>query len=175
MLFLCAIFPSIGTSPDIEEVIQSLPDTVKGFFGLGAVDLTSGSGFVDTELFSIVLPLITIALGIGSGARILAGEEESGRLELLLAYPLRRRSAALAKGAAVGVELLVLAVVLLVALAAAGLVFGLDLPFRPLIGGVVGVGCSACCTAGSRSPLAPQFRTAGSRSASPPRSPGSVT
>ena len=67
VLFLCAIFPSIGSSPDIEDVIQNLPEAVRGFFGLGAVDLTSGSGFVDTELFSIVLPLIAIALGIGSG------------------------------------------------------------------------------------------------------------
>jgi beta-exotoxin I transport system permease protein len=140
VVFLCAIFPSIGSSPDIEEVVQNLPEAVKSFFGLGAVNLTSGSGFVDTELFSIVLPLLAIALGIGSGARILAGEEESGRLELLLAYPLRRRSATLAKGAAVGVELLVLALVMLVALAAAGLVFGLDLPFGRLVGGVVGVG-----------------------------------
>ena len=140
VLFLCAIYPSIGGSADIEEVIQNLPDAVKGFFGLGAVDLTSGSGFVDTELFSIVLPLLAIALGIGSGARILAGEEESGRLELLLAYPLRRRSATLAKGAAVGVELLLLSLVMLVALGVAGLVFGLDLPFGHLVGGVVGVG-----------------------------------
>jgi beta-exotoxin I transport system permease protein len=140
VLFLCAIFPSIGSSPDIEEVIQNLPEAVRGFFGLAAVDLTSGSGFVDTELFSIVLPLIAIALGIGSGARILAGEEESGRLELLLAYPLRRRRATLAKGAAVGVELVLLALVMLVALAASGVVFGLDLPFGRLVGGVAGVG-----------------------------------
>jgi hypothetical protein len=66
LLFLSAIYPSIGGSADIEEVIQNLPDAVKGFFGLGAVDLTSDSGF-RTELFSIVLPLLAIALGIGSG------------------------------------------------------------------------------------------------------------
>ena len=62
VLFLCAIYPSIGGSADIEEVIQNLPDAVKGFFGLGAVDLTSGSGFVDTELFSIVLRCFPVLL-----------------------------------------------------------------------------------------------------------------
>jgi hypothetical protein len=78
VLFLCAIYPSIGASPDIEDVIRNLPDAVKGFFGLGTVDLTSGSGFVDTELFSIVLPLIAIALGVGSRARIAARRSPAG-------------------------------------------------------------------------------------------------
>ena len=51
-----------------------------------------------------MLPLFALVLAIGSGARVLAGEEEAGRLELLFAYPLRRRDGVLAKGATVGVE-----------------------------------------------------------------------
>jgi ABC-2 type transport system permease protein len=87
-----------------------------------------------------MLPLLAIVLGIGSGARTLAGEEDAGRLELVFAYPVRRRSAVLAKGAAVGVELTIFCVAAYVALALASVVFGLDLPFGRLAAGVIGVG-----------------------------------
>ena len=103
LLLLAAVFPSIEGSADLNDLIEKYPEALKSFFGLsGGVDLTTGAGFLDTELFSFMLPLFGLVLAIGSGARTLAGEEESGRLELLFAYPLRRRDAVLAKGAAVG-------------------------------------------------------------------------
>ena len=46
-----------------------------------------GAGFIDAELFSFMLPLFALVLAIGSGARTLAGEEDAGRLELVLALP----------------------------------------------------------------------------------------
>src|SRR5262249_7603513 len=49
-------------------------------------------------------PLLVLVLAIGSGARTFAGEEDAGRLELVLAYPVRRRASVLAKGAAVAAE-----------------------------------------------------------------------
>jgi ABC-2 type transport system permease protein len=90
-----------------------------------------------------MLPLLAIVLAIGSGARTLAGEEDAGRLELVLAYPVRRRDAVLAKGAAVGLEVLVFCAAAYVALALASPTFGLDLPLGRLAGGVLGVGLLA--------------------------------
>ena len=54
-----------------------------------------------------MLPLFLLVLAIGSGSRQLAGEEDAGRLELVLAYPVRRRDAVLAKGVVVATETLV--------------------------------------------------------------------
>jgi ABC-2 type transport system permease protein len=71
-----------------------------------------------------MLPLFVLMLAIGSGARTFAGEEDAGRLELLLSYPVRWRDAVLAKGLAVASEVLLVAV-------AAGL--GL-LVFDPIVG-----------------------------------------
>ena len=51
-----------------------------------------------------MLPLLVLVLAIGSGARAVRGEEDAGRLELVLAYPVRRRAAVLAKGVAVAAE-----------------------------------------------------------------------
>ncbi len=55
-------------------------------------------GYLDAELFSFMLPLFVLVLAIGSGARAFAGEEDAGRLELVLSYPVRRSRAVLAKG-----------------------------------------------------------------------------
>jgi ABC-2 type transport system permease protein len=98
---------------------------LKSLFGLGeGGDITSGPGFLDAELFGLMLPLLVLVLGIGSGARTLAGEEDAGRLELVLAYPLRRRDAVLAKGAALACEVLLVCVL-------AGAVLAV---FDPLVG-----------------------------------------
>lgn len=90
-----------------------------------------------------MLPLLAIVLAIGSAARALAGEEDAGRLELVLAYPVRRRDAVLAKGAAVAGEVACFCVAAFAALAVLDPVFGLDLHDGHLAAGVGAVGVLA--------------------------------
>jgi ABC-2 type transport system permease protein len=140
-LLLAAVFPSLQGSGDLNDLIEKYPEALKSFFGLSAgVDLTTGAGFLDTELFSFMLPLFGLILAIGSGARTLAGEEESGRLELLIAYPLRRRNAVLAKGAGVGAEVVVFATALFAALMLLDPLFDLGLSTSRVAGAAVGIG-----------------------------------
>ena len=109
---VAAIFPSIESSPEFNDLIENYPDVIKSLFGIAeGGDITSGAGYLDVELFSFMLPLLVLVLAIGSGARTLAGEEDAGRLELVLSYPVRRRDAVLAKGAAVAGEIFVVCVV----------------------------------------------------------------
>jgi ABC-2 type transport system permease protein len=122
---IAAIFPSIESSPGFDELIESYPEALKALFGLeGGASITSGPGYLDVELFSLMLPLLVLVLAIGSGARTFAGEEDAGRLELVLSYPVRRRTAVFAKAAAVALEVIVV-------VAAAGLVL---LVMDPLVG-----------------------------------------
>ncbi len=125
---VASIFPSIESSLDFDELIENYPDVLKSFFGLGeGSDITSGAGYLDVELFSLMLPLLVLVLAIGSGARTFAGEEDAGRLELVLAYPVRRRNAVLSKGAAVAAEVVVVSLVAGIAIALLDPVLGLDL------------------------------------------------
>ncbi len=125
-------------------MLDDYPEALKALLGLsGAVDITKGAGFIDTELFSFMLPLLAIVLAIGSGARTLAGEEDAGRLELVLAYPVSRRRTVAAKAAAVGVEVTIFCAVAFAALALAGPAFDLELPLGNLVGGLLGVGLVA--------------------------------
>jgi ABC-2 type transport system permease protein len=141
---IAAIFPSIEGSPSISDLLASYPEAVKSLFGLaGGVDIGSGAGFVDAELFSLMLPLLAIALAIGSGARTLAGEEDAGRLELVLAYPVARSAAVLHKGLGVGLEMLGFCLVAFASLALASPIFDLGLSYERLAGAVVGIGLLA--------------------------------
>ncbi len=105
---IAAIFPSIEGSANLDELVQNYPEALKSLFGFSG-NLTSGPGFIDTELFNLMLPLLAIVLAISSGTRTLAGEEEAGRLELPFAYPVRRRDGVVAKGLAVGLEVAIFA------------------------------------------------------------------
>jgi ABC-2 type transport system permease protein len=140
MALVAAIFPSIKGSADFDRLVENYPDALKALFGISSGgDLTSGAGFVDTELFSFMLPLLVLVLSIGSGSRTLAGEEDAGRLELVLAYPVRRSAAVIAKAGAVAVEVALVSVAGLLGLFVLDPVFGLDLPHANLVAGFAGL------------------------------------
>jgi ABC-2 type transport system permease protein len=132
---IASIFPSIESSPQLNELIQSYPDVLKSLFGItGSGSITSGAGFLDAELFSFMLPLLVLVLAISSGARTLAGEEDAGRLELVLSYPIRRRSAVVAKGLAILAEVLLVCVAAIAAILVFDVLVGLDLSLTHLAG-----------------------------------------
>lgn len=80
-----------------------IPEAMKALLG-EAGSISTPEGFVTAEFFSwISLVLITIAIIAGTG--VIAGEEGSGTLELLLAQPIRRWRLLAEKSAGVAVAL----------------------------------------------------------------------
>jgi ABC-2 type transport system permease protein len=137
---LGSIFPSIHTSPGLDKLVQNYPQALKDLFGVsGPASLATGRGYFDVEYFNLILPLFLLVLAIGSGARQLAGEEDAGRLELVLAYPLRRRDAALAKAVVVAADTGVVAAVAFAALVVLNPISDLKLSLGRLALGVLGV------------------------------------
>jgi ABC-2 type transport system permease protein len=115
---MVAVFPSVRGNDNLNALIQDYPEALKAFIAFGGtVDYTSGAGYLGSELFSFMVPLLLLVAAIGAGARAIAGEEEQGTLDLLLANPISRSRLVLEKLGALVVELAVLAIVLLVALA----------------------------------------------------------
>jgi ABC-2 type transport system permease protein len=124
---IAAIFTSIEGSPELNDLIENYPEVLKSLFGIsGGADITSGPGYLDVELFGFMLPLFVLVLAIGSGARTLAGEEDAGRLELVFAYPVRRRSAVVAKGLALAAEIVLFSAVSCATVVVCDPIFGLD-------------------------------------------------
>lgn len=173
---VASIFPSIKGSADFKKLVEQYPDALKSLFGLGAGgDITSGAGYMDAELFSLILPLLVLVLAIGSGARTFAGEEDRGLLELGLSYPVRRRDAVLAKGAALAGEVVAVCASALAALVVLNWAVGLDLSFWRLAAALGAVGALGLIHGWLALGIGPRSRAACSRSAFPPRSRRPVT
>jgi ABC-2 type transport system permease protein len=135
---LASIFPSVRGSVDLDKLIANYPEALKELLGVSAA-ITTGPGYLDVEFFNLILPLLLLVLAIGSGARQIAGEEDAGRLELLLAYPLRRRDTVLVKGAVVAAETAVVAAAVFVALLIIDPIANLGLSTGKLAVAVLGV------------------------------------
>lgn len=124
---MIAVYPTVRDNPDLNEMVRDYPEALKAFIAFGGdIDYVSGAGYLGSELFAFMVPLLLLIAAIGAGARAIAGEEERGTLDLLLANPLSRRRLVLDKLAAVAVEVALLSVVLVAALAVGVALVGMN-------------------------------------------------
>ena len=124
---ILAVYPSLKNQPGMAEIAKSYPKALLALFGMDAesFDLAQASTFLNTYLFSAIVPLIYVIFGASRGAAAVAGPEESGVLDLVLAYPVRRRSYVLQQALAVLVELVVIGFVLWLTVEEGGRLVGL--------------------------------------------------
>ena len=110
------VYPGIRDSAaSVSALVENYPDAMKQIFKMD--DYTSGTGFLNIELFSMLVPLIFISVGASWGASATAEEEERGTADLLLTLPVTRTRILLTKMVAAVAALLALAVALVIVLA----------------------------------------------------------
>lgn len=97
--FTVAFWPTYADSPELAGLTDDLPEALRAFVGQG--DLGTASGFLSSQLFAFLLPLLVGIMAVGRAVGTLAGEEERGELELLATQPVSRRRIVMEKGAAV--------------------------------------------------------------------------
>lgn len=91
MWMYVAMFPSIAEQADaFSKVFENFPVEVFEVFGIEDLDMSTLERFLSVEHFSLVLPIMAIFLLISTGGRALAGEIESGTVELLIGRPVSR-------------------------------------------------------------------------------------
>jgi ABC-2 type transport system permease protein len=120
-----ALWPSLRDMPDMKEIYAKFPEELGKLFDFDA--MTTGPGFLNAELFTLMLPILFLVYGIGHGARLLAGEEEAGTLDLLLVQPITGARIVLHKALALFTCVAVLGLALFVATTGMSLVFGLGI------------------------------------------------
>ncbi|HET7430177.1 MAG TPA: ABC transporter permease subunit [Nocardioides sp.] len=135
VLVEAAVWPTFSDMPDMEQFLNNYPEAFRKLFDL--TSMTTGTGFMNAELFTLMLPLLFIVFAVGRGARMIAGEEESGVLEVVLATPVSTRSVLLQKAAALVVGVTVLGAVLAVVLLLCSAVFGLGIGVGSALSGCV--------------------------------------
>ena len=104
-------YPAIREAPELSEVFAEAEVLAEVFAG-GFTDLTSPEGYLNSQLFSLMVPLLLAIFAIASGSGAIAGEEERGTLDVLLSYPTTRSKVLLQKAAAMLAATLALGLVL---------------------------------------------------------------
>lgn len=160
-----AVYPAVKDQTEYDDILQDMPDALLAAFGIEkGLSLTSPAGYLISQVFGFLLPLLFVVFAVALGSRSLATEEETGTLDLLLAHPVSRRRVALEKFAALGIALLVLGFVSWAVLVATAIPVGLhagsvDLAIATLASVLLGIqaGSLALATAaaiGRRTPAA---------------------
>lgn len=85
-----SFFPAFkNQAANLDQTIGQLPTAVKSLIG-DTGNYFSPENYLNSRVFYLVVPIILAILMIGLGCSLLAREEESGTLELLLSRPVSR-------------------------------------------------------------------------------------
>jgi ABC-2 type transport system permease protein len=113
-----AFWPTVNT-PEMQQALRNYPEGLLEAFNYD--DLTSAAGYLGSSVYGLLVPLLVAVFAIAFGTRAVAGDEEAGTLDLLLAHPVGRTRLALERfGALAAALVLVGALLWLAMLAIAG-------------------------------------------------------
>ena len=90
-LYLAQFYDTIASQKEAYlEMVESFPKELMAFFSTNeAAEMFTPSGFLNIEFFSY-MPIIIGIFAILAGSGMLAGDEESGTMDLILAHPVSR-------------------------------------------------------------------------------------
>jgi len=100
-----AFYPSLADDQALSDYAKDLPESLRALFVGGELDIASPAGFLNSQVFALTAPMLLLIFAIGAGSGAVAGEEERGTLDLLLAHPLRRRDYVVGRFAALAARL----------------------------------------------------------------------
>lgn len=98
-IFINMIFyPSFkDQAAELQKSFEHLSDTTLQFIG-GSTDFFSPVGFLNSQIYFLLLPLILLVLAISLGSSLLAREEQDHTIDSMLARPISRSRLLIAKG-----------------------------------------------------------------------------
>jgi ABC-2 type transport system permease protein len=110
-----AFWPTVNT-PQMQQALGNYPEGV--LEALNYDDLTSPAGYLASSVYGLLVPLLVAVFAIAFGTRAVAGDEEAGTLDLLLAHPVSRTRLALQRFAALTTALALVGALLWLAMVA---------------------------------------------------------
>lgn len=127
-----AFWPSMGTSGDaLDAYMASLPEGLMEAMGWDS--LSSVEGYLNATVFSLLIPILLVIAAVSLGSRAIAGDEEAGALELLLAHPVGRVGVVLQRFAAMAVFTALLGLAVFLTLLLLGPIIDADIPANRLL------------------------------------------
>lgn len=98
-----AFWPTMQ-APEMKKAMEAYPQGLLEAFNYS--DVTSAAGYLGSAVYGLVVPLLVAVFAIATGTRAVAGDEEAGTLDLVLAHPVGRARLGLQRFAALVVAIL---------------------------------------------------------------------
>lgn len=93
-----ALYPSFSKSiGSMAEYLKSFPKSFMEAFGFEIESMSTFEGYLGSEQFTFIWPIMLIALMVSCGSAFLAGEIEKGTIGVLLSQPVSRAKIFLGK------------------------------------------------------------------------------
>jgi ABC-2 type transport system permease protein len=93
-----AFWPFID-NPSMRAALEAYPEVI--LEAMNFQDVATAAGYLSASVYGLVVGVLVLVYAVGSGARAIAGDEESGTLDLVLAHPIPRRRLALERFGAI--------------------------------------------------------------------------
>lgn len=119
-----AVFPSIEGDESLKEFYDQLPEAFRNAFG-GGRPFNTLEGYLQVE-FASYAPIMLAVYALTHANRALAGEEQEGHLDFLLAQPLRRWQVVASQAGAQAIGVLAIAVATGLGLVVGAFAFGIE-------------------------------------------------
>ena len=130
LLGIGAVYPFVAENQEqFESLISAYPEELLAIMGIGGDEsLFDPVGFMQAEALGWIVPLVFSIFGAVQGAWAVAGEEETGTIDLVMATPLSRSGLVWQKWLALALTEVVLGAALFASIAVDGWLFEVDIP-----------------------------------------------
>ena len=118
-------YPSVKDVPEFSKLLED-SETLTRVFAGGFTDLTSPEGYLNSQLYSLLVPILLLVFAIAQGSGAIAGEEERGTLDVLLSNPTTRFQVLTQKFAAMTVAIVAISFVLWLGVVVGAVIVGMD-------------------------------------------------
>lgn len=135
-----AAYPSIAGQSGFSDIADNYPEFVQEILGLGSgLSITEPAGYLNSQFFSNMLPLLYIIFLVSFAVRETATDEQEGTLDLVAAHPVTRRRIMAEKALAMLAAGVALVVVSIVTFLVATPLAGMDVSVGALVGATASV------------------------------------
>lgn len=106
IILTLAFYPAFRNQAQLNSQLSQIPQAAKSLIS-DTGDFLSPEGYLSSQIFYLMLPMILSILSIGMGSSLIAKEESEGTIELLLSRPISRTKLLLGKAIAGAVILII--------------------------------------------------------------------
>lgn len=132
-----SFYPSMGGGEEMQALLDSMPVGLVEALGYDAIG--TAAGYVQSTVYGLLGPILLLVFAVAAGARLIAGQEEDGTLELELTSPVARRRVFGERLLALWLDVLLLVTVLTAATWLITLALDMDVAVGRMLAGSAGL------------------------------------